>query len=94
MDVFLLIESHLCALYVYVTSPIVKIGNAWMDRLERISRIEPVQREPTVSDITPRGTVKVFAMGPGGQWQALHDYPIRFLPPNIKLVNDQGEDVR
>lgn len=95
MDVLLMIESSLCALYVTITAPIVRLGNAWMDRMDRISRPEvAVQREPTVADITPAGYITVMAMGPNGQWQVLHDYPIRLLPPGIQLVNDQGERVR
>ena len=96
MDVFLMIESSLCALYVTLTSPIVRLGNAWMDRMERISRAEHTitEREPTVADITPAGYVKVMAMDSAGQWRVLHDYPIRLLPPSIKLVNDKGEAVR
>ena len=108
MDVFLLIESPLCALYVCITTPIVKLGNAWMDRMERISKPERedpniirmskeeailYRPEPTVSDIQPRGYVKVMAMGPGGEWRVLHDYPVRLLPPYIKIVNDRGEAV-
>ena len=36
-------------------------------------------REPTVSDIQPRGMVKVHAMDAEDKWQQLNDYPVRLL---------------
>ncbi len=48
---------------------------------------ESSPREPTVSDIQPRGMVKVHAMDETGKWQQLHDYPVRLLSkvPGIEI---------
>ena len=75
-------ESRLCKAFVMATYPVVWIGRKWMERIERIDRQGKAgpNREPTVSDIRPAGTIRVRAMGENGVWVELHDYPLRLLP--------------
>ena len=60
-------------------------NSAQLDMLDR--------HQPTVSDISPKGYVKVHAMGPGGKWDELHDYPVKLMPkmPGVKIVDRRGE---
>ena len=95
------LEKSLCALYVAMTYPIIALGNVWMRRIEGMEPIVerhayallPDGYEPTVSDIHPAGMVEVHAMGPDGQWDELHDYPVRLLPqlPGITIKDGRGE---
>lgn len=59
-------------------------------QLDMLDRHQP---EPTVADIRPAGMVKVHAMGPGGRWDELHDYPVLLLPkvPGIEIKDGRGE---
>ena len=94
------IEEFFCSAFVFLTTPIVKAGNSWMDRI--LKRRQPIQeitnspiRELTVADIHPQGYVQVRAMDANGNWQQLHNYPVRLLPPYIHVVdNKTGERVR
>jgi len=123
MTVLNRLERALCSLYVAITYPIVSLGNAWMERIERMERPERArprdtmiaspdgtvqrypadsaqldmldkhQREPTVADIQPRGSVRVHAMDARGQWEELTDYPVRLLPkvPGIEIKGGNEE---
>lgn len=57
MTVLNRLERALCSLYVAITYPIVSLGNAWMERIERMERPERARPRDTMI-ASPDGTVQ------------------------------------